>query len=221
MMDGIAEISRPPGRGIGFVYLLYFLTAALGGFLTNRVMVAGDPVASVTSLLAHEATYRAGLAFTLLGNVIYIALTALFYLLFQPVQRTASLLMALFSLVGCTTQIVAGILQLAPLAILRNSALSSAFGIEQLRAVALLSLELYSRAFHVSFVLFALFDSLLGYLIFRSTFLPRILGVLMMAAGACAMTFLYPPLALALKWLVIPFAGLAEVALMLWLLVRR
>ena len=220
-MERIVDGSRmPKARLIGLVYLSYFLIAFLGGFFIKRVVVAGDPAATATNLLAHEATYRAGFAIGLVGNVIYIALTALFYRLFKPVNPTISLLMAFFSLVGCTTQIIAGVLQLAPLVVLRDSQLAGAFHVGQLRAAALVSLSLYSQTFNISFVLFALFDFLLGYLIFRSTFLPRIFGVLMMIAGVVASTFLYPPLAIALKWFVLPVAGLAEVVLMLWLIVK-
>jgi uncharacterized protein DUF4386 len=220
MMERIVEGARlPSGRIIGFVYLLYFLTAALGALLTNRVVIAGGHATTVTSILAHEPTYRAGLAFSLVGNVVYVALTALFYRLFKRVNPTVSLLMALSSLIGCTTQIVAGLLLLAPLVILRDSQLPSAFTIDQLRAAALVCLRIYSQAFYIAFVLFALFDFLLGYLIFQSTFVPRIVGVLMMIAGVCAATFLYPPLAVALKF-VLPVAGLAEGVLMLWLIIK-
>ena len=220
-MERSVDGSRlPNARVIGFVYLLYFLTALLGGSLTNRVVVAVDPAATATNILAHEATYRAGFAMGRVGNVIYIALTGLFYRLFKPVNRTVSLLMAFFGLVGCTTQIVAGVLQLAPLVILRDSQLLGAFSVEQLRAAALVSLRIYLQTFYISFVLFALFDFLLGYLIIKSTFLPRIFGVLMMVAGVGAMTFLWPPLAIAVKSVVLLVGGLAEVVLMLWLMVK-
>jgi uncharacterized protein DUF4386 len=220
-MERVAGGSRMPNaRIIGLVYLSYFLIALIGGLLINRVVVAGNPAATATNLLAHEATYRAGFAIGLIGNVIYIALTALFYRLLKPVNRTISLLMALFSLVGCTTQIIAGILQLAPLVVLRDSQLLAVFQVEQLRAAAMASLRIYSQTFNISFVLFGLFDFMLGYLIFKSTFLPRVCGVLMMAAGVIAEIFLYPPLAIALKWLVLPAAGLPEAALALWLIVK-
>jgi uncharacterized protein DUF4386 len=220
MMERNVEGSRPPnGRIIGFVYLLYFLTAVLGGFLTKRVVIAGDHATTIANLLAHEPMYRAGFAFGLVGNAVYVALTALFYRLFKPVHPTLSLLMGLFSLIGCTTQIVAGLLQLAPLVILRDSQLLAAFTIDQLRAAALVCLRIYSQAFYIAFVLFALFDFLLGYLIFQSTFLPRFIGVLMMIAGVCAATFLYTPLAITLKF-VLPVGGLAEAVLMLWLIIR-
>jgi uncharacterized protein DUF4386 len=220
MMERIVEGSRlPSGRIIGWVYLLYFLTATAGGFLINRVVTA-DHAATITNLMAHEPTYRAGFAFGLVGNVVYVALTVLFYRLLKPVNRTLSLLMASASLIGCTTQIVAGLLQLAPLVILRDRQLLAAFPIGQLQAAALVSLRIYSQAFHISFVLFAVFDFTLGYLIFRSTFLPRFIGVLMMVAGAFAAIFLYPPLAVSLQSFVIPVAGLPEAVLMLWLIVK-
>jgi len=157
-MERIIEGSRlPNGRIMGWVYLLYFLTATAGGFLINRV-VATDHAATITNLLAHEPTYRAGFAFGLVGNVVYVALTVLFYRLLKPVNPTLSLLMASASLIGCTTQIVAGLLQLAPLVILRDRQLLAAFPIGQLQAAALVSLRIYSQAFHISFVLFAVFD---------------------------------------------------------------
>lgn len=219
-MERIVDGSRlPNGRNIGLVYLSYPLIACLGDFFIKRVVIAGNPAATVTNLLAHEATYRAGFALGLVGNVIYIGLTGLFYRLFKRVNPTLALLMAFSSVLGCATQIIAGILQLAPLVILRDSQLLRAFSVEQLQAAALASLRIYSQTFTISFVLFALFDFLLGYLIFRSTFLPRILGVLMMVAGVAASTFLYLPLAIGLKF-VMPVAGLAEVVLMLWLIVK-
>src|SRR4029450_2574283 len=217
----IVDGSRPPNaRLIGLVYLSYPLVAFLGDFFIKRVVIAGDPAATATNLLTHEATYRAGLAFGLIGNLIYIALTGLFYRLFKPVNRTIAVLMGFFSLVGCTTQIIAGVLPLAPLTILPDSQLGGAFQAEQLRAAALVSLRIYSQTFSISFVLFACFDFMLGYLIFKSTFLPRIIGVLMMVAGVVASTFVYPPLAIALKSIVLPAAALPEGVLMLWLIVK-
>lgn len=219
-MERIDSGSRVPnGRWIGVVYLLYFLTAAIGGLLTNRVVVH-DPVATVANLMAHEPTYRAGFALTLIGNIVYVVLTVLFYRLFRSVHRTVALLMLIFSLIGGITQIVAGLFQLVPLLLLHDHALAGVFTVEQIRAAATVSLRTYSQAYSISFVLFGLFDLHLGYLIFRSTYVPRILGVLMMIAGVVAMVFLYPPLAMAIRAFVLPGAGTPEVLLMLWLIIK-
>lgn len=220
-MERIVEGSpRPNSRTIGVVYLLYFLTAFFAPFLTKGLVVPGDAAATANSILAHEALYRSGFAVGLIANAIYIAVTALFYRLFEPVNRSMSLLAAFFSLVGCAIQIFGGLLQLAPLVVLGDSQLLSAFKVEQLQAAALLCLKLYSQAFSISLVLFALYDLLVGYLIFRSTFLPRILGVLLMFAGVGWLTFVWPPFATALSSYVLPLGALAEFLLMLWLLVK-
>ncbi|MGA8279134.1 MAG: DUF4386 domain-containing protein [Rhodanobacteraceae bacterium] len=220
-MEQIAEGSpRPNARTIGVVYLSYFLMAFLGGFLAKGLVVPGDAAATANSISAHEALYRSGFAVGLIANLIYIAVTALFYRLFEPVNRTLSLLAAFFSLVGCTIQILAGLLQLAPLVVLGDSQLLNALTVEQLQMAALLCLKLYSQAFSISLVLFALYDLLVGYLIFTSTFLPRIIGVFMMCAGVGWLTFVWPPLAATLSSYVLPFGALAELLLMLWLLVK-
>jgi Domain of unknown function (DUF4386) len=220
MNEAVKDSPRPDARTVGFVYLLYFLTAFIGGFLAKGIVVPGDAAATAGNILAHEALYRSGFAVSLIANVIYIAMTALFYRLFAPVNRSMSLLAAFFSLVGCTIQISGSVLQLAPLVILGDSQLLSTFNMEQLQAAAQLSVQLYSQVFRIALVLFAFYDLLLGYLIFRSTFLPRVLGVLMMLAGVGWLTFVWPPLSTPLSSYVLPFGALAEILLMLWLLVK-
>jgi hypothetical protein len=216
----LKHLQHPNARAIGVIYLLYFLTAFFGTFLLRGLVIPGDAAATANNILDHETLYRSGFAVNLVANTIYIIVTALFYRLFEPVNRNISLLAAFFSLVGCTVQIFGGLFQLAPLAILGNSQSFGAFNLEQLRALALLCLRLYSQTFDISLVLFALYDLLLGYLIFRSTFLPRILGAWLMVAGVGWLTFLWPPLAAALASFVLPFGGLAEMVLMLWLLLK-
>jgi len=207
-------------RAIGVVYLLYFLTAFFAAFLTKGLVVSGDAAATASNILAHEALYRSGIAVALIANAFYIALTAYFYGLFEPVNRSMSLLAAFFSLVGCAVQIFGGLFQLAPLVVLGDNQWLSAFKVEQLQAAALLCLKLHAQTFNISLVLFAVYDLLIGYLIFKSTFLPRILGVLLMVAGLGWLTFVWPPLATSLSSYVLPLGALAEFLLMLWLLVK-
>lgn len=220
-MQPVVEGSpSPTARTIGVVYLLYFLTAVFGAFLMKGLVVPTDAVATAQNLLAHESLYRSGWEIGLVANAFYIAVTALFYGLLVPVNRSVAVMMAFFSLVGCTVQIIGGLLQLAPLTILGDAQLADAFTPAQLRSASLLSFQLYPRVFDISLVLFALFDFLLGYLIYKSTFLPRFIGVWFMIAGVVGLTFLWPPLGTSLRYVVIPVGGLAEVALMLWLIVK-
>jgi len=220
-MQPIVEDSpRPAARTIAVVYLLYFLTGIFGVFLMKGLVVPTDAVATAQNLLAHGTLYRSGWEIGLVANGLYIAVTALFYGLLAPVNRSLAMMMALFSVAGCIVQIFGGMLQLIPLTILGETQLSGAFTAAQLQAAALLSFKLYPQIFNISFVLFAGFDFLLGYLIYKSTFLPRFIGVWFMIGGAVCLIFLWPPLATQLRFVIIPIAGTAELALMLWLLVK-
>jgi hypothetical protein len=220
-MQPVVEGSpRPTARTIGVVYLLYFVTAVIGALLMKGLVVPTDAVATAQNLLAHESLYRSGWEVGLVANALYIAVTALFYGLLAPVNRSLAMMMAFFSLAGCTVQIFGGMLQLAPLTILGDSQLAGAFTVAQLRAAAVLSFQLYPLVFYISLVLFALFDFWLGYLIYKSTFLPRFIGVWFMIAGVIGLAFLWPPLAIPLRFVIIPVGGIAEVVFMLWLIVK-
>ena len=168
---------------------------------------------------SHQPLFRLGLATDLIATACYIAVTALFYDLFKPVNRSLSLLAAFFSLVGCAISAFASLFQLAPFVVLGGSQYLGVFKMEQLRALALMFLELNTQAANIDLVFFGVYCLLIGYLIFRSAFLPRILGVLMSIAGLGWLTFLSPPLAHYLSPYILVLGFLAELALCLWLFV--
>ena len=214
------ETSSPPSpRLIGVVWVVYFVTGLLGTLFTRGIIVSTDAASTANIILAHASLYRAGLAVDLVANLIYIALTALLFALFRRVNPTLALVAALFSLVGCTVQIMGELLRLAPTVVLANPQLASAFGAHQVQASALLSVILYRSVFQISFVLFACFELVTGYLILKSTFLPRWLGWWWMTAGIIWLTFLWQPLATAI-WPLLIAGGAAELALPVWLLVK-
>ena len=178
-----------------------------------------DAAATANNLMAHQPLFRLGLATGLIATACYVTVTALFYGLFKPVNRCLSLLAAFFSLVGCAILAFASLFRIAPLVVLGGSQYLSVFKVEQLRALASLFLELYGQVVNICFVFFGVYCLLIGYLIFRSAFLPRILGVLMSYARLGWLTFLAPPLANYLSPYILVLGFLAELALMLWLLV--
>jgi hypothetical protein len=158
-----------------------------------------------------------GFAANVIQFVCYIAVTGLFYELFKPVNRGLSLLAAFFSLVGCTIGAVSCLFELAPLVVLGGAPSLNVFKVEQLHALALMFLKLYALCFNLSFVFFGFYCLLIGYLIFRSSFLPRILGAGMALAGSGWLTYLFPALTHHLSPYILA-VGLGEVSLTLWLL---
>jgi len=181
-----AASPRFRARITGVVYVLFFLTAIFGALVTPT---------TANTILAHEASFRLGFALSLISTACYVAVAALFYQLFKPVNRSVALLAAFFGLMGCAITAVGSLFQLAPLVVLGGSQYLSAFKAEQLQALAQMLLDLNAQAGSIALVFFGVFQLLIGYLIFRSTFLPRMLGALIALAGLGWLTFLSPPLA--------------------------
>jgi len=219
MVERIAETSpRRKARITGVVYLLYFLTAVLAVFFMRGIVVDGDAAATAHNILAHEPLFRLGLATSLIATALYIAVTGLFYGLFKPVNRSVSLLAAFFSLVGCAILALSHLFDLAPFVVLGSAQYLSAFKVEQLQALTMMFLNFGAQTVNICFVFFGFYCLLIGYLIFRSAFLPRFLGVLMALAGLGWLTFLSPPFANRLSPYNLVLGFLAELSLMLWLL---
>jgi Domain of unknown function (DUF4386) len=139
------------------------------------------------------------------------------------VNRNLSLLAACFSLVGCAIGAFNCLFHLAPLVVLGGAPSLSAFNVEQLQALALMFLKLHAQGYNIAMVLFGSYNLLIGYLIFRATFMPRILGVLLAFSGLCYeincfANFLSPGFASHLvPYILVP--GVAELLLALWLVV--
>ena len=214
---------RTRARVTGVVYLLFFLTVIIGTVLSPATsgLTGGlaDAAATARSITEHEGAYRLAWALTLLSTAFYVALMALFYQLFKPVSRTFALLAAFFGLVGCAVTALQSLFQIAPLVVLSGNGYLSAFDAKQLQALALVFLNLNVQLGYIALVFFGGFQLALGYLIFRSTFLPRIIGVLIAVAGAGWLTFLSPPLANNLLTVLEVLGVVSELSLMLWLLV--
>ncbi len=222
MTERIAEASpRLRARMAGVLYLIAGMTFSYAdGSVGGKIVVYSDGAATAHNILANEMLFRLGFAAALISAVCYITVTLLLYDMFKPVNRSVSLLAAFFSLMGCTIQALSSLFHLAPLVVLGGEQYLGVFKVEQLQALALTFLRLRAQASSIYMVFFGWYCLLIGYLIFRSTFLPRILGVFMAIAGLSYQLFLSPPLASYLfPYVVKPAGALGELSLILWLLV--
>jgi hypothetical protein len=121
--------------------------------------------------------------------------------------------------VGCAIQALTSLFYIAPLLILQGGSSWSAFTTEQLQALALLFVKLNTYAFDIYLVFFGFWCILIGYLIFRSTFLPRVLGVLVAISGLGWVTYLSPPIANHLWPYIAAASAVGEIPLEFWLMV--
>ena len=222
MTERIAEVSPClKARVAGVLYLICGIAFSFAdGSVRGKLVVLGDATATAHNILAHAVLFRLGFATELISAVCYITVTLLLYDLFKPVNGSVSLLAAFFSLIGCAIQALSTLFHLAPLVILGGEPYLSVFKVEQLQALALMFLKLRVQITSIYMVFFGCYCLLIGYLIFRSTFMPRILGVFMAIAGLSYQLFLSPPLANNLfPYIVKPAGALGELSLILWLLV--
>lgn len=210
---------RLKARAAGGLYVLAGSTSAFGEFIVlGRFVVHGNAAATATNILANESLYWLGFTAALLAVALHLAWAVLFYDLFRPVSRSLSLLAAFLLLVGCAMGAVACLFQIAPVVVLTGGGSSGVFPVEQVQALALTLLDMNALAYDIFLVFFGFYLFLIGYLIIRSTFLPRVLGVLVAVAGLGYLTLLSPPLALGLSPFYLAPAAVGEPSLMLWLL---
>ena len=202
----------------------FLMTIVLGvvaeGYISGRLVVLRDPAATAANITGNTGLFRLGFTLYLVEMAVQIAMTALFYQLLRPVHRGMALLSAVFGFVGCTIKIVARLFYIMPPLVLGAPSNAADFSGEQLNALAVLLLNLNDRGAAVALPFFGFSTLLQGWLIMRSTFLPRWLGVLTMVGGAGWLAFLWQPLGYRLFPLIALLGLVGSVVMILWLLVR-
>lgn len=174
-------------------------------------MLAMNSSATAHNILANEGLYRLGFAIPLAAVGLHMAWALMIYQLFRVVNQTINQLALLVILVGCAVQATAAVVYLSPLLYLQA-------GFTQVDTVMLL-ISLSHLTFDVYLVFFGAWCVLLGYLIIGSTFMPRVIGVLLVADGIGWMTYLVPPFATSIFAVIAVVAGVAEFSLLLWMLI--
>lgn len=168
--------------GFGYLGILVFNTVALS--LVDGLIVRGDAATTASNIMASESTFRLGIA----SWVVVLALDAVvawaLYIFLEPVGRHLALLSAWFRLVFVVIAASALLSLFAASQLLGAAGGSTAFGQDQLDILAILSLYPYEFGFNVAFVFFGLHILSLGYLILRTDYVPRVLGVLLVVASA-------------------------------------
>jgi Domain of unknown function (DUF4386) len=186
----------------------------------DKLVVSGDAAATAANILQHEPLFLFGFASVTCGVVFHLVWAFLLYDLLKPVHRSLSLLALLVVLVACAIQSITGLLYLAPLLILEAGGSLSAFTTQQLQALAYIFVRLNNYGFDLYLVFFGVWCVIVGYLIFRSTFLPRVLGLLLLISGLGWIMYLSPWFAISVFPLIATASALGEIPLELWLLVK-
>jgi hypothetical protein len=195
----------------GFFWLVTFVTGVVAMVISRKF--GGADAATAAAILERESLYRIGVVSNVVATISYVAATLFVYYVLKATDAKVSLLAAFFSLTACAVSCASFALQLATIAILKETANAVHF----LRAA--------EQATNIAFLFFGLHVLLVGALILRSSFINRVVGVLMFVGGLGWLTLAFanllsPQFALTLlPYILIP-GTVGEGALTLWLLVK-
>lgn len=210
----------------GALYLVIIAVGLFGEmFVRSRLVVASDPAATAANIRSMESLWRFHIAAELLLLICAVVLLLIFFELLKPVSSDLAWLAVLFNLVSISLEAAYVLHLLGAVFPLGNASYLRAFSPDQLYAMTYLSLKSHSSGFAVSLVFFGCFCLVVGYLIFKSTYLPKAIGILMQVAGLCYLTnsfalILAPPVANRLFPAILFPAFVGEMSVCLWLLLK-
>jgi hypothetical protein len=209
----------------GVLYLMLIGLGIVGQVVKEKVIVSGDAAATAANLMSMETLWRFGIAFEFLALICVIALAMIYFVLLRPVSRELNLLATFLRLIGIAVEAVAALNLATALFPLGSAAYLKAFTPEQLYAMASLAIKSHSYGYTLALLFFGFTFLFHGRLIFKSGFLPRVLGLMIQVGGVCYLTnsfvfFLAPSFSgMLFPWILLP-CFVAELSLALWLLVK-
>src|SRR5258705_3165893 len=210
-------------RAAGVAMLLSVIFGFLGeAYIPGGVMVQAAATATAANIVAHPRLFRLGFATYLVEGICDVALCVFFYILLKPVDRNLALLSAFFAIASMTIYAIAESSYFVSSLVVRDTSGMAAFTAEQRNAFALLSLRISATIAALFLVLYGIATAIRGYLVMRSGYFPKVLGVLFMIGGAGFIlrtaTFVLAP-TYGSDLMLLPMA-VAGIPFMLWLLIR-
>lgn len=207
---------------------LYVALIALGvvqeAFIRGRVTVAGNAAATFANLQKMETLWRAGIAIEQVMCIITVVLSVILYVLTRPVHKELALLGFLFGVLATAVESAYSIQLLEALFPLGNSAYLAAFTTAQLQAMAMLAIKTHIFGFGIALLLFGPFFLVTGYVIAKSDYFPKTIGILYQLAGVAYMingfTLILAPQFAGRVFPIMIVSFIGEASLALWLLIK-
>jgi Domain of unknown function (DUF4386) len=171
-------------RVAGIIFLLAVVAGGIGeGLVPSMLVVPGDAAASAHNIVANDLLFRLGFVAYIVEALTDVALTFLLYILLRQVQANVAFASVLFRVMATATFAAAEAFYFAQSIILKGDPYLSTFSTPQLQTLSLLSYNVYLAAGNLSSIFYGIGSIILGYLIWRSRYLPKILGVLWIIGG--------------------------------------
>jgi Domain of unknown function (DUF4386) len=212
-------------RIAGAIYLSMTFTAPFSLiYVPSKLIVRGNAAATAENILAHETMFRLSIFGELVGHVIFICLGIALYRLLSNVNKTWAMLMVAFVSVSAAVGFLNALNNIAAVILFRGGEFLTVFDKPQRDALGMLFLRLHSQGQFIDEIFWGVWLFPFGLLVFRSGFLPRFLGIWLIVACfawiALSITALFSPLHYEAAFRYLQPAFFAEMAIMLWLLIK-
>lgn len=189
IVEGTRERKRA-GRWAGFFYLAYMATFVFATYVQEHPIVWGDAAATANNITSAEFMFRIGFMAELMAAALFFLAAWSLYVLLSPVGKNTALLFLLLNAIGAAEQSQNALQQFAALPLANGAAYLKVFTVPQLQAQALMFLNLHGAGFIVFNVAFALWLFPLAWLVIKSGFIPKILGMLLLLDGLSLLVWL-------------------------------
>lgn len=216
---------KKTARIAGIIYLVYIVVSMLANVLgRSKLIVMGDAATTSRNIMESAWQFRIGFVSDLVASVLFLLTAWALYVLLKQVNKPLALLFLLLNLGGVAVSCFSDLFLIASQLILNGAGYLKVFQTDQLQALSMLFLNIYKNGFSgIAQLFFSAWLFPLGYLVFKSGFLPKILGIVLMAECFCwllyPIQFFFFPGNVVLTYLSSAAGFIGEFSLMLWLLI--
>jgi Domain of unknown function (DUF4386) len=206
----------------GIFYLMIIIAGVIGQvFIRGSLIVPGDGALTASNIMASPLLWRAGITGDLMMHIFDIPLMTILYMLLKPVNKGVALLGLVFNIIQTAILVVSKLALIVPLIILTHSEYLAAFASTQINAQIMLLTDIHNYGLGLGLIFFGFACLAYGYLLFKSNYFPKIIGVLMTIAGISylinSFTLLLAPQYSGAIFPVLILCLIAELTFALWL----
>jgi len=211
-------------RMAGFLYLMYIvITIPADALVRSPLIVYGDAATTARNIMASEWQFLIGITGDLVSAVFFLLAAWALYVLLKPVNKDMALLFLVLNLGGVAVYSMSLLNQFAAVLLLSGADYLKVFQADQLQSLAMFFLDLHHNGYWIAQIFFGAWLFPLGYLVYKSGFLPKILGIIMMIhfvgwTTTSLLFFLFPGFT-AITYITYPLGFISEFGLTLWLLI--
>ncbi len=185
MKNLVTDLSQR--KAVTILRILYPIWAIVGFFsimyVPSTLIVPGEATSTANNIMANELLFRLGIIGSLITQLIFIFVVLVLYQLFKTVNKNHALLMVIFALVGVPIAMINTLNRIAALLLLNSGDFLNGLGTDQLHAQVMFFLKLNEWGVVIASIFWGLWLFPLGYLVFKSGYFPKILGILVIIAG--------------------------------------